>query len=189
MKKLLLPLLSLFILLSFADGRTWTNQAGQSFEGEIAESNAENVTIRRTRDRIKFTMPITDLSQGDQDYIKKYQEDEEAKRNPGDGLPKTKEELIQWLAGTVWEITTKERGKEDQTAYRRFMDYGIMQSSKNGEKWSASGKCVALNEKSFVYGTQKYVVSIDDRFRKFEGVSADNHDPDSDSASNGRCRM
>jgi len=69
MKKLILPLLSLLILLSNLHGRIWTSQSGQTFEGELVESNDKNVTILRTSDRRKFTMPISDLSKADQDYI------------------------------------------------------------------------------------------------------------------------
>jgi predicted phosphodiesterase len=74
MKKLLLPLLSLLIiLLSNADARFWTNTEGKQFEGELVEVKGNAVTIRRTRDRIKFTVPIAGLSQEDQEYLKKLE--------------------------------------------------------------------------------------------------------------------
>ena len=79
MKKLILLLLSLLILLSNVDGRIWTNQVGRSFEGEFIETDDNNVTIRRSSDRIKFTMLIKDLSDADQDYLTKLEEEKKKK--------------------------------------------------------------------------------------------------------------
>jgi len=79
MKKLILPLLSLIILVSNADGRLWTNQKGQSFEGELVEVKDSAVTIRRASDRIKFTLDIKELSQADQDHLTKLAEEKKIK--------------------------------------------------------------------------------------------------------------
>jgi len=74
MKKLILPLLSLLLLASTADGRFWTNKDGISFEGELVEVKDNAVTIRRTNDRRKFTMAIGGLSAADQNYLKHLKE-------------------------------------------------------------------------------------------------------------------
>ena len=74
MKKLILPLLSLSILLSAVDGRIWTSQSGQTFEGELIEADDKSATIRRTTDRRKFKMAINALSDADQSYLKHFKE-------------------------------------------------------------------------------------------------------------------
>ena len=107
MKKLVLPLLLLFILLSTADGRFWTNQKGKSFEGEFIEADDNNVIIRRSSDRIIFTMLIKDLSDADQGYLTKLEEEkkkkeEEERKSSDDYVPTTQEELAEWIIGTEW---------------------------------------------------------------------------------------
>jgi len=112
MKKLILSLLFFLILLSSADARFWTNKEGKSFEGELVEVKDNAVTIRRARDRIKFTVPIKDLSQEDQDYLAKLgvekKAEEEANKKESKSseneLPTTKDELRKWLEGTEWSI-------------------------------------------------------------------------------------
>jgi len=74
MKKIILILPFLFILLPNVDARFWTNKEGKAFEGELVEVKDNAITIRRTRDRIKFTVNVADLSQGDQEYIKELEE-------------------------------------------------------------------------------------------------------------------
>ena len=112
MKKILLPILSLLIFLTNVDARFWTNKEGKSFEGEFVELKDNAVVIRRSRDRIKFTVNVADLSQGDQEYIKELEEkkkaEEEASKNKPKSsknkLPKTKEEFVKWVVGTEWVI-------------------------------------------------------------------------------------
>ena len=107
MKKLILPLLSLLILVTNADGRIWTNQHGRTFEGEFIESKDDQVTIRRAFDRIIFTMLIKDLSDADQGYLTKLEEEkkkkeEEERKSSDDYVPTTQEELAEWIIGTEW---------------------------------------------------------------------------------------
>lgn len=87
-------------------------------------------------------------------------------------MPETKDELIQWIAGTVWEVETREKGKNDQTAYLRFLDFGVMQTSINKVQWYRGGGYTVVNKNTFVYGYKKYTVSFDDSFRTFNGSSA-----------------
>ena len=70
MKKLILPILSLLLLLSIADARIWTNKKGQSFEGAFVESKDNTIVISRAPDGLNFTVPIKDLSDEDQKYLK-----------------------------------------------------------------------------------------------------------------------
>jgi len=85
MKKIIFSILLFFLLyLTISDARFWTNKEGKSFEGELVEIKDNAITIRRTSDRIKFTVNAADLSQTDQDYLTKIKEDnknaEEKKR-------------------------------------------------------------------------------------------------------------
>lgn len=69
MKKAILILVYSIILILNLDGRQWTNRNLQSFEGEFVESEGSNITIRRSTDGKKFTMPFKNLSDADQDYL------------------------------------------------------------------------------------------------------------------------
>ena len=136
MKKLVLPLLLLFILLSTADGRFWTNQKGKSFEGEFIEADDNNVTIRRSSDRIKFTMLIKDLSDADQDYLTKLEEEkkkkeEEERKSSDDYVPTTQEELAEWIIGTEWYMKD-----DDEEKVVRFFQAGTMRQQTKIDKWN-----------------------------------------------------
>ena len=74
MNRLILHLLTLLLLLPNAEGRIWTNLAGQTFEGILIETDARSAIIRRTVDRQKFTMPIRNLSSADQAYLVDYEQ-------------------------------------------------------------------------------------------------------------------
>jgi len=56
-------------------GNIWTSRNGQSFEGELLAVTDNSVTIRRSSDRKKFTMKISDLSEEHQIYLKKLIKD------------------------------------------------------------------------------------------------------------------
>jgi len=139
MKKLLLPLLSLLILVSNAEGfekRIWINKEGKSFEGEFVESDDKNVTIRRTRDRIKFTLPISDLSQADQDYLTKLAEEkkieeEKERKSSDDYIPATKEELLEWIVDTEWTLTEE----DNKISAMRFYPDGVVKLQTRNKKW------------------------------------------------------
>jgi len=131
MKKIILPLLSILIFLPNVDARFWTNKEGKSFEGELVEVKDNAVTIRRASDRIKFTVNVADLSQGDQEYLKKLEEDEDNKNESSDvSLPSTPKELAKWLAGTEWRLT-----EDDQDKAIRFLSESMTETQQNTKKW------------------------------------------------------
>jgi len=184
MKKILLPILSLLIFLTNADARFWTNKEGKTFEGELVEVKDNAVTIRRNRDRIKFTMNVADLSQADQDYLKELKEkkkaEEEKKRLKG-SLPKTKEELAKWIAGTEWGMREPKTnsGKEGSKMVRRFLPDGVMLCQSKILKWDKSRdpgivKYRILSKNSIVYGTAGWTIVFDKKFKSFTGKSANN---------------
>ena len=76
MNKRILPILFLFMFTSIVDGRTWKNDSGRRFKGEIVSVNHPYVTIRKAFDYKIFTMRISDLSQADEDYINNLLEDD-----------------------------------------------------------------------------------------------------------------
>jgi len=169
MKKIVLPLLSLFILLSHANGRTWTNQEGRTFEGVIAEVNDNNVSIRRALDRRKFTMPIKDLSEADQAYIKKFLDDKSKQDEPENDFPETEKELEKWLTGKIWEVEANNDGKISKS-WIRLNPYNLSESSKDGKVWTLkNAKWHTVSPNSFQFGTYRYIVTLDVMYRKFSG--------------------
>jgi len=176
MKRLILPFLSLLILLSYADGRTWTNQAGQSFEGELVEVTDKAVTIRRQSDRRKFTMPINDLSGTDQDYLKeiekqKKNEDEKKRKSSKDYVPTTPEELAEWLIGTEWYLLDP---KEEKVAH--FLPDGVMAQQLNTKKWDKKTPAVnrkynILSANSIKYGVLNYTATFSKNFNRVEFIN------------------
>jgi len=190
MKKIILPLLSLLLLASTADARFWANQEGISFEGELVEVIDNAVTIRRTSDRRKFTVNIKDLSQDDQDYLKKLAEEkkleeekkaeEEAKnmkpKSSKEKLPTSEKRLAKWLVGTEWTIM---QGKLDSGAggavVRRFYRDGLMQFQDGISEWNKNlkfqeDKYHILSENSIEYGGLRWIIVFDEKFETFTGV-------------------
>jgi len=161
MKKIILPLLSLLLLASNVDARFWTNQSGRTFEGDFVEIDDNAVTIRRKSDRRKFTMPIKDLSQADQDYIKKLQEKD-------DGLPHNQGELMNWIVGTVWEIKPYV-GDTLRCFGKNSVVYVYDRSKKN--TLSKKGKYTVLSKNSLVYGPFRNKITFDDEFSSFTGIN------------------
>jgi len=181
MKKLILPLISLLILLPNIYARFWTNKEGKSFEGELVEVKDNAVTIRRTRDRIKFTVNAADLSQGDQDYLKELAEEKKAEaeakkekpKSSKDKLPTSEKQLAKWLVGTVWLATQYGvKGNSVETNLRRFDKDGV-QSKKpaRGDKFTPYCKYIVLNSNTIQYGLRKYTVKFDSEYLTFEGKS------------------
>ena len=186
MKKLILPLLSLLILLSNVDARFWTNKEGKRFEGEFVEVKDNAVTIRRTRDRIKFTVPIKDLSQGDQDYLTKLEEEKQAEeeskkekpKSSKDKLPTSEKDLAKWIVGTEWAMTqvTTASGLNVRRA-RRFHPRGIMLSQYKTLSWEKSLPIIEeeysiLSENSIQFSKFGWIVVFDKKFKTFTGKSA-----------------
>ena len=60
---------------AFAKERTWSNSRGNSFVGELISQTDGEVTIRRSSDQKEFSVPIQELSQEDQDYLKQPPKD------------------------------------------------------------------------------------------------------------------
>lgn len=78
MKVLVLLAVCLLVAPSaFAKERTWTNSRGISFVGEFLSQNDSEVTIRRASDQKEFSVPIQQLTQEDQDYLKQQLKDGE----------------------------------------------------------------------------------------------------------------
>jgi hypothetical protein len=49
--------------------RTWTNQSGRTFEGELVSAKADQIFIRRKTDSLCFLLNKSDLSADDQTFI------------------------------------------------------------------------------------------------------------------------
>jgi len=136
MKKLILPILSLLVLLSNADARFWTNKSGRTFEGEFVGVKDNAVTIRRTIDRRKFTMPLMALSEADQKYIANYKSENDSKNKaPEYPIPTTAEELKTWIVKTEWVLT-----EEDNIEVIRFYPDGIVKYQANNKRWDRGSK-------------------------------------------------
>jgi len=193
MKKILLPILSLLIFLPNVDARFWTNKEGKAFEGELVEVKDNAITIRRTRDRIKFTVNVADLSQGDQDYLKELAEEkkleeekkaeERANKNKPKtskvALPKTKEELAKWIIGTEWAhsqqtIGTEKTGRRTLRFYPdgdvRFQ-FGVLEWEKNLQ--FNENEYTVLSENSILWGGFGWTIVFDKKFKTFTGKTAD----------------
>jgi len=52
-----------------AEERTWTNPEGETFEGVYVSSEDETVTILRAVDQREFEVPLSELSEGDREYV------------------------------------------------------------------------------------------------------------------------
>jgi len=185
--KLILPILSLLIFLPNVDARFWTNKEGKTFEGELVEVKDNAITIRRTRDRIKFTVNAADLSQGDQDYLKELDEKKKAEeltsknktKSSKVALPKTKEDFAVWLVGTEWgmpllTIATEQKGRRTlrfHTDEKVQYQFGVLEWQKN-LKFSETQYTV-LTENSLLWGGLGWTIVFDKRFKTFKGISAD----------------
>jgi len=194
MKRLILPLLSFLILLSSADARFWTNKDGKSFEGELVEVRGNAVTIRRTRDRIKFTVNAADLSQGDQEYLKELEEkkkaEEKAKveasasknkpKSPKDKLPTSEKQFAKWIVGTEWATRQGDLdgGASGAIGVRRFYPDGVMIYQYGTSKWTKG----AADESQSKYtitdvdtiqltARYKFTLKFHTNFKSFEGRS------------------
>jgi len=187
MKQILLPILSLLIFLPNVDARFWTNKDGKSFEGELVEVKDNAITIRRTSDRIKFTVNAADLSQGDQDYLKELEEkkmaEEEAEKekpiDPKDKLPTSKNRFAKWLEGTEWSMTqiTTASGLHVRRV-RRFNPRGVMLSQLKTLSWSEgleiiTDKYSVLSKNSIQFGGLGWILVFDEKYETFTGKSAD----------------
>jgi len=186
MKKRILPLLSFLILLPNIYGRFWTNQAGKSFEGDLVEVKDNAVTIRRKSDRIKFTVNVSDLSQGDQDYLKELQEkkkteEETKKKKPVSSknkLPTSEKDLAKWIVGTEWAMTqiTTASGLNVRRA-RRFHPRGIILSQYKTLSWEKNLPIIEeeysiLSENSIQFSKFGWIIVFDKKFKTFTGKSA-----------------
>ena len=54
-----------------AYGREWNSVEGKTFEGEFISATEKTVEIRRDSDQKLFNVPLTKLSENDQEYAKK----------------------------------------------------------------------------------------------------------------------
>jgi len=197
MKKIILPILSLLIFLPNVDARFWTNKDGKTFEGELVEVKDNAVTIRRKSDRRKFTLNVADLSQGDQEYLTKIEEDkkaeEEAKKekpkSSKTALPKTKEELAVWLVGTEWITTGTQRW------VRRFYKDGLMKTQ-GQHKWfddahSRTPKYRVMDKRT-VYitsGGGEFTITFDASFKSFKSKNASKKDLEIEGKLKGRFEL
>jgi len=103
MKKVLLILLSIS-LCSLAEVRTWTTaEGGKTIQAEFVKSSDGKVTIRRSRDRKMFTIPLATLSESDREWVEaKLLEIEEAEAAKNGKV--ASEEFAKLLTGD-WERT------------------------------------------------------------------------------------
>ena len=187
--KLILPILSLLIFLPNVDARFWTNKEGKSFEGELVELKGNAVVIRRARDRIKFTVNVVDLSQGDQEYLKELGEEkklevekkaeEEAKKkkliSPKDKLPTSEKRLARWLVGTEWGTKQGDLNSGGGGAVvRRFYRDGVMRYQDGISEWNKNlafkeHKYTVLSKNSIEYGGLGWIIVFDEKFEAFTG--------------------
>ena len=178
MKRLILPILSLLIFLPNVDARFWTNKDGKTFEGELVEVKDNAITIRRTRDRIKFTVNAADLSQGDQDYLKGLEEDKkneevkEEKEKLKDTFPKSKRDLEKWVIGTEWAaIQSGKKGQVIETNMRRFDRDGVQSKKRlKAQQYNPFTKYTILSSNTLQYGMHKYTIKFDSKYLTYEGT-------------------
>ena len=74
----LLSLATSVLLPCPAGARTFTDTQGRSIEADLIDLAGENARIRRA-DGTEFTLPLGTLSQPDRDFIRKWQEERQAK--------------------------------------------------------------------------------------------------------------
>lgn len=60
-----------------AEPRTFTSADGGKLEGSILQADEKTVTIERKADKRKFTIPLTGLSAGDQEFIREWRQSSE----------------------------------------------------------------------------------------------------------------
>ncbi|NQX01759.1 hypothetical protein HQ447_13975 [bacterium] len=104
---------------AFAKERTWTNSRGDSFVGELLSQNDNEVTIRRASDQKEFSVPIQQLTQEDQDYLKQLSKD-------GD---KASEETSYWAgkwednnSKFIFKIQKTADGENDYELHNQWID-------------------------------------------------------------------
>jgi len=181
--KLILPLLSLLIFLPNVDARFWTNKEGKTFEGDLVEVKDNAITIRRKSDRRKFTLNVADLSQGDQEYLTKLEEDKkseaEAKKeksmSPKDRLPTSEKQLAKWIVGTEWLVN--ESTSHGGVKVIRFLPDGNLGMQFKTKIWSEQiptqvRRYTVFSRNSVKYGLANYVATFNKDFTTMTLVNA-----------------
>lgn len=116
-------LLAFFCLLHSAcilQARTWTSADGRSLEADFISATATEVTVRRISDSLIFTIPLTDLSSDDRNFVREQvepdvEEDTESSATPAESSATAPESSVnpRMLAA---EIT----GNMGSLSYRDF---------------------------------------------------------------------
>jgi len=190
MKKIIpIPILCFLIFLPNVDARFWTNKEGKTFEGELVEVKDNAITIRRTSDRIKFTVNAADLSQGDQDYLKELKEKKKAEekikteeasnkikpKSSTKRLPSNDKDLSKWLAGTEWRV---QESTANGDKVIRFLPDGKLGMQLNTKKWSEQiptqdRRYTVFNRNSVKYGGGGYIATFNKDFTTMTLLNAD----------------
>ena len=63
--------LSCFLIAYGGETRTWTSTDGRSLKAEFVSANDKNVTLRRSSDGRRFTLPFNKISEADQQWVAK----------------------------------------------------------------------------------------------------------------------
>lgn len=61
--------LSCFLIAYGGETRTWTSTDGRSLKAEFVSANDKNVTLRRSSDGRRFTLPLNKISEADQQWV------------------------------------------------------------------------------------------------------------------------
>lgn len=132
--------LSLVLLLTFAcvtglaETRTWTNTSGKTLEGEYVRSDSKEVRLK-LKNGSTPVIKIESLSQEDQDFIKKCEEEAKAKNAEADAKKAAEQKSkISFKWGKKMEIALKDATEYDLPIIVLF----------TGASWC--GYCVKLEE-------------------------------------------
>ena len=127
--KLYLPVV--FALLSLQlDGvelRTWTNSDGNAFKGTLLSVKGAAVEIRRAADSRLFQIPLTALSQQDQDYVAAFMTGSKAEGAVFLGIPAGADQLKEFNVEV--HLVLQQRSTPEQES--------VLATGKRNFKWDA----------------------------------------------------
>lgn len=89
--------------------------------------------------------------------------------------PQTKEDLIEWIAGTEWKSREMHGGKR-VSVIRRFYPNGVIKAQIGVARWTEGVPVIdikykVLTHKTFEYGSLRWSVILDENFERYTGTS------------------
>ena len=116
------PALVLVLVGTVSAGHTFTNNKGQSFEGEIQRVSPDGtkVSIERTSDSARFEVPVTMFTEADQEFIAEWAKTHINYRFDMDHARKTVDKRKEKTSNST--VTTKVTAIEVVLSNRSFAD-------------------------------------------------------------------